>query len=75
MTYAQAVKFMGTPGEVDMAYLLRLIWTFENMRHWAADDGLSKREADRLIKSGIHFLEFVGVQNLISDWDEVKVQK
>lgn len=74
MKYAQAKKLIDNE-ELEAAYLLRLIATFEAMKWYASDLATSRKKANKLISSGIEFLEFVGVQNLISDWDEIKVQK
>lgn len=71
----KTMNILETHDNMDIMYFLRLIKTFDCVRWWCSDDGLSKRETEKIVKSAIVFLEFVGIQNLISDWDEIKGQK
>jgi len=76
MKYTEAIKIIDitAPNDIDVFYLFRLLETFDSMRDWAKDLDC-KSESEKLVQSGIEFLEFAGIQNLISDWDKIKVKK
>lgn len=75
MKFAQAMKVIEASTDSEPYYLLRLLETYDSIQWWAKHSGVSKKESDKLIKSAHEFLEFVGIQSLISDWNEVKGKK
>lgn len=75
MKYKEAMKIADLSTDCEPSYLFRLLETYDSILWWAKHSGVSKKEADRLLKSAIDFLEFVGIESLISDWDEVKGKK
>lgn len=75
MKYSQAMKIVDLSTDSEPSYLFRLLETFDAIQWWAKHSGVSKKEAEKLVKSAIDFLEFVGIESLISDWDEIKGKK
>ena len=73
MKYKQAIKFWEKAGnnDADVGYILRLLQTLDTMLYWNSTEPRGK-ESKKHIQAAITVLEFVGVKNVITDWDKVK---